>query len=439
MKRCYRYLFGIILLFLCMTMHKADVFAVEDRTTYVSVEKFSLGQGYLVTPKKVTVKEGTMVSEIVEQLLNEAGYQPAIDNPFTPEWYLAGIPDADNGNTRVPVSVMKLECYPFDSQYFNGMIPGSENTSYPDLEQFSYQVEANSKGFPNSTGWYYYVNNIAPSDGMGKYQVEDQDIIRVQFTLCMGDLALVSNIDEATKGLAVIGEYLKKEQVDSQLLNVRDKALAILSDIDAPKEIVEDLQGTLQVISQDLSDGRKDEDYDTIVEEVSVLFDKVKANDVVCRIGQLPNKAALKDQEWINDIYSMYRALTSGQATWVDKESKKKLDTLLTGLEQLKKEAERKKYTPVRAKITKIISKKKQAKLTWKRIAGVSGYEIQMSRKKSSGFKKIATIKKAKTVTYTKKKLKSKKIMYFRVRAYRKVGRTTYYGAYSAVKKVKIK
>ena len=46
-----------------------------------------------------------------------------------------------------------------------------------------------------------------------------------------------------------------------------------------------------------------------------------------------------------------------------------------------KAEADRKKYTPAKTKIKKITSKKKQAKLTWKKITGATGYEIEMSKK----------------------------------------------------------
>ena len=62
-----------------------------------------------------------------------------------------------------------------------------------------------------------------------------------------------------------------------------------------------------------------------------------------------------------------------------------------------------------------------------------------MSTKKSSGYKKVATIKKWKKITYTKKKLKKNKKYYFKVRAYKTVEGKKYYSAYSKVKAVKVK
>ena len=54
--------------------------------------------------------------------------------------------------------------------------------------------------------------------------------------------------------------------------------------------------------------------------------------------------------------------------------------------------------------------------------------------KKNSGYKKVKTITKNKTVTYKAGKLKKKKTYYFKIRTYRKAGGTTYYGNYSNVK-----
>ena len=62
-----------------------------------------------------------------------------------------------------------------------------------------------------------------------------------------------------------------------------------------------------------------------------------------------------------------------------------------------------------------------------------------MSTKKSSGYKKITTIKKWNKITYTKKKLKKNKKYYFKLKAYKTVSGKKYYSAYSNVKKVKVK
>ncbi len=81
-------------------------------------------------------------------------------------------------------------------------------------------------------------------------------------------------------------------------------------------------------------------------------------------------------------------------------------------------------------------SAKKKATISYKKISGGVKYQIQYSTKKSSGFKNVKTNTTALKVT--KSGLKSKKTYYFRVRVYKKVGKTTYYSGW-VTKSVKIK
>lgn len=84
-------------------------------------------------------------------------------------------------------------------------------------------------------------------------------------------------------------------------------------------------------------------------------------------------------------------------------------------------------------------SSKKTAAIKWKKVANASGYEIYRSTKQSSGYKKVKTITKNKTVSYKNAKLTKGKTYYYKVRAYKKVGNKKYYGRFSNVKAVKIR
>lgn len=72
----------------------------------------------------------------------------------------------------------------------------------------------------------------------------------------------------------------------------------------------------------------------------------------------------------------------------------------------------------------------KKIKLEWYKL-NVNGYEIYRSTKKNSGYKKIATIKKAKTITYTDKKLKPNTKYYYKFRTYKTVGGKKIYSDYT--------
>lgn len=82
--------------------------------------------------------------------------------------------------------------------------------------------------------------------------------------------------------------------------------------------------------------------------------------------------------------------------------------------------------------------KKKKMTVTYKKIKDVKGYQISYGTSKKGKKAKKVTVK----ASVSKKvigKLKSKKIYYVRVRAYRKNGNKKLYGAWSSMKKVKVK
>lgn len=99
---------------------------------------------------------------------------------------------------------------------------------------------------------------------------------------------------------------------------------------------------------------------------------------------------------------------------------------------------------PKKASIKKLIKGKKQIKVTWKKISGVSGYQIQCSTDKKFKKKTITkTVKGNKKTSLIIKKLKLGKKYYVRIRAYKKYkdnGKTkSIYGSWSSVKTVKTK
>ncbi len=93
--------------------------------------------------------------------------------------------------------------------------------------------------------------------------------------------------------------------------------------------------------------------------------------------------------------------------------------------------------SPAKAKLSKAKrSGGSKVKLTWKKVAGASGYEIFM--KTGNGkFKKVKTVGKGNTLSFTKTKLSKKKSYSFKIRAYVTVDGKKIYGADSNVKKAR--
>lgn len=84
----------------------------------------------------------------------------------------------------------------------------------------------------------------------------------------------------------------------------------------------------------------------------------------------------------------------------------------------------------------KLIQKKQTVTASWKKLTGAKGYQICYSTSNKWKGKKQKLVTKNNVVI---KNLKKKKTYYFRIRAYRMEGAKKVYGAWSSVKKIKIK
>ncbi len=95
---------------------------------------------------------------------------------------------------------------------------------------------------------------------------------------------------------------------------------------------------------------------------------------------------------------------------------------------------------PKKTSIKNSVKAKKKFTVTWAKVSGVKGYQIQYSsNKKFKKNNKSVTVTKQKTTKATVKKLKSKKKYYVRVRTYKTVNGKKIYSSWSKVKSVKTK
>ena len=80
------------------------------------------------------------------------------------------------------------------------------------------------------------------------------------------------------------------------------------------------------------------------------------------------------------------------------------------------------------------VQNRRKINLSWTPTREADGYEIYRSTKKSSGFKKIATVAWNKD-NFTDQKVKRNQTYYYKVRAYASEGNSRVYGPYSACRK----
>lgn len=159
--------------------------------------------------------------------------------------------------------------------------------------------------------------------------------------------------------------------------------------------------------------------------EAKKWLDLLDANEISYFAWSLSNKA---------ESASLLKAGTSKKNGW------KTSDLSAAGkwvFKQYNARSGSKSYEPAKVKKPTVKNLKgRKLKISYKKVSNAAGYQISYATNKK--FKAAATIKTKKT-TYTLKNLKKGKTYYVRVRAYRTVDGKTYYGAYSAVRHVKVK
>lgn len=418
-------------------------------TVTVSIEKFTIGQGYLIEPTQVVLHEKDTCANLVKDILKKNNYEIEVSTTSN-VWYLSGIKNADNGTTKIPDVIKNMDTQVNGKDIIYPPDDTAKNVAYPDLSEFSYHRNA---------GWMYSVNGEFPNVGMAAWTPKDGDVIRVQFTVygLGADLGSqysensikalnIANKEKLTKKVAQFNEQKGKWLNIYSASDRYNYAMEVLEKLDSKQWKVDDALEQLEQIMN------KNNLTIAQIEEINKVKQKINAIGIV----------DLSKESQIAEARKSYNALTSEQKELISadtlkvltdaekkivslKAEKKTQDEAKKKAEEAAKkkaqqEALKKKYTPSKTSIKSIKKlKKNQAKLTWKKIKNATGYEVYQSMKKNSGYKKVKTITKNKTVTYKAGKLKKKKTYYFKIRTYRKAGGTTYYGNYSNVKKMKVK
>jgi hypothetical protein len=218
--------------------------ATGGGTVTISVEKFTIGQGYLIEPTKVEIEDGETVFDVVKKTLADNGYKA--DSNFESWQYLSYIENADTGKINIPNAILEMEdCEGWDSS-IGGYAPVEKPTND---KNDGNTLENNALGtgsYCSMAGWYYGVNNQNTNVGMGSYEVKDGDVIRLQFTLYGygADLGLgygsanltLPDRDKITEALA----YLKAANVPKEYKDAYEKALEITSDLDSTEAQIND-------------------------------------------------------------------------------------------------------------------------------------------------------------------------------------------------------
>lgn len=238
-------------------------------TVCVSMEKFTLGQGYIIEPTLVKVKEGTLASVVITDLL-KARY-PDIPQPWRMtgnldnSFYLSAAYDPDRGTPSVPQFILDHAKIDVDRSTGDW------------LGEFDYY---------SMSGWMYSVNGKFPNVGAAAWPMKDGEVMRWQFTLYgygadLGadnrewgtpDITDVGNKDDLTWEVAKYNAMYDKSLLTKNENYVN--AMAVLQDLEVPQEEVSAALAALEEDGPRFFDVPKNAWYKDAVEHVleSELF-----------------------------------------------------------------------------------------------------------------------------------------------------------------------
>gem|GEM_PF-3555568 len=210
----------------------------------ISVEKFTLRQGYIKEPVKVPFYEGDSVAHLITRLLGSGNYTntgSVSDTSGTVKdgFYLASVRDGGGGGENIPQYIL-------------------EQIKKDDKEVEYSRLESGFLGefdYTNMSGWMYCVNNWFPNYGSSVYFPKDGDVIRWQFTVYgygmdigggminedgtdadnfQGAYRSIANKDELTEKVAEINSSSDRAKLlsNSKVRQAYDNAYDILQDLE---------------------------------------------------------------------------------------------------------------------------------------------------------------------------------------------------------------
>lgn len=143
----------------------------------ISVEKFTLGQGYMIEPVQVELYKNDSVAKVITRLLDERGMEYTLGPGTSIEtgFYLATITDGSDPNEEITPPQYIVDAIKKDGGQLEYTRDGAS------LGEFDYAQKS---------GWMYSVNGAFPNYGASDFKttsktnpLKDGDVIRWQFTL----------------------------------------------------------------------------------------------------------------------------------------------------------------------------------------------------------------------------------------------------------------
>lgn len=199
-----------------------------------TVEKFTLGQGYVVEPVETAFTAEDTVASLMDKVLGADHYK-APDGAWGK--YLTSIRDEGEAPLQIPAYIQKA------------VTDGGETIDTSGVAEKGWLGQADYTG---QAGWLFMVNNTAPQTSMWDTKPQDGDVIRLCFSVWgygadfmdtgYGEpLAVFANLDAASAKLAAFQAAADREQqlAKPEVKAARDALVAAVTDLTSSQNTVD--------------------------------------------------------------------------------------------------------------------------------------------------------------------------------------------------------
>lgn len=141
-------------------------------TVTVTVEKFTIGQGYIVQPTKITIRQGDTAATVFETVmkLNAYTYNGGIGEYG---FYVDSINNADSLKVDIPKEISSMPATKFGSAPSNQKNDGNKLAD----------KALGTGSYCGMAGWLFTVNNQFLSVAADQVKLKNGDLVRWQFSL----------------------------------------------------------------------------------------------------------------------------------------------------------------------------------------------------------------------------------------------------------------
>ena len=216
-----------------LTYKYEDFVKVDDTdSVIVDIEKFTLGQGFIMEPVVMKWEEGDTAADVTIRAAEQAGIELKYGDTDM-GFYLSAIRDNETAAANIPQ-------YLKDAAEENGFTIG-ERANADWLSQFDYTTDS---------GWMIWVNHVEISRSAGAWDVKPGDVIRWQFTVCglgkdLGSgtygtpFVTVGEKDALVHAMAVASKHQKAGKAYENAVKVMENMASTQSEINSATEALQ--------------------------------------------------------------------------------------------------------------------------------------------------------------------------------------------------------